>query len=872
MLRALISALLLPWLSGQAWPQALAASPPLVELRIIVVDSSSQADRVLQRLKNGEDFAAVAKAVSIDPTASDGGHMGPIDPATLRPDLRDAIQGMTPGQITNVIHGKSGYAIVKVVSPSQTAPVDSTAPARLLPSSAAGTIRYAPNIGGKGEADLAYRNFPKPDGWNQDLHAMCDIRQRSLASVIADIQKSLDPANPSGVARGRALDIIQMHYALANVYAYEGEMEKAIEQWQAAYEIASAQLPGAMPELEEALGIAYLHNSEMENDIYRHPGDQCIFPPVTNRSFAKPASSAKAIEYLLKYLQRQPEALDVKWILNLAYMTLGKYPASVPLKYLIAPSNFDSPEDIGKFVDVAPQAGINLYSMSGGLIVDDFENHGLYDVVTSDFGQCAPMHFFHNNGDGTFFDRTAQAGLSDQLGGLNLLQADYNNDGCLDLLVLRGGWEFPQRMSLLRNNCDGTFTDVTAAAGLSTPTQTQTAVWADIDNDGFLDLFVGNESGPSHLFRNKGDGTFEDISHAAGIDRSAYTKAVVAADYDNDGYVDFYVSNLNGDNFLYHNNHNGTFTDVALQAGVQKPWQSFAAWFFDYDNDGWPDLFVTSYYVSVDESIRSYLGLTPNAETMKLYKNMGDGRFHDVTAEVGLDRVFMPMGSNFGDIDNDGYLDIYLGTGNPSYASMLPNVLLHNKEGKFFTDVTASSGTGELHKGHGVAFADIDNDGDEDLLTETGGAVPGDSHAFRLFENPGNGNDWISLHLVGVKSNRSAIGARIKLMVQNQGQAPRFIFRTVGSGGSFGASPLTQHIGLGKSARLLDLEIDWPASRTRQNFADVAPDQFLEIKEFAKQYDKLERHKFRLGGPQRDQKPSAAKDATPSGQKEGVAP
>src|SRR6202034_4419144 len=375
MFPALISALLLPWISGQAWPQALAASLPLVELRIIVVDSSSQADRVLERLKNGEDFAAVAKSVSIDPTASDGGYMGPIDPATLRPDLRDAIKGMTPGQITQVIHGKSGYAIVKVVSPSETTPVDNTAPARLLPSSAAGTIRYAPNVGGKGEADLAYRNFPKPAGWNQDLHAMCDIRQRSLASVIADVQKSLDPANPAGVAHGQALDIIQMHYALANLYAYEGEMEKAIEQWQAAYEIASAQLSGAMPELEEVLGIAYLHQSEMENDIYRHPGDQCIFPPVINRTFAKPASSAKAIEYLLKYLQRQPEALDVKWILNLAYMTLGKYPAGVPPKYLTPPSNFDSPEDIGKFVDVAPQAGIKLYSMSGGLIVDDFESH-----------------------------------------------------------------------------------------------------------------------------------------------------------------------------------------------------------------------------------------------------------------------------------------------------------------------------------------------------------------------------------------------------------------------------------------------------------------------------------------------------------------
>ena len=265
---------------------------------------------------------------------------------------------------------------------------------------------------------------------------------------------------------------------------------------------------------------------------------------------------------------------------------------------------------------------------------------------------------------------------------------------------------------------------------------------------------------------------------------------------------------------------------------------------------------MTSYYVSVDESVRSYLGLPPNAETLKLYKNLGNGTFRDVTTEVGLDRVFMPMGANFGDIDNDGYLDIYLGTGNPSYASLLPNVLLHNKEGKFFTDVTASSGTGELHKGHGVAFADIDNDGDEDLLTEIGGAVLGDSHAFRLFENPGIGNDWISLHLVGSKTNRAAIGARIKVTVQNQGQPPRFIFRTVGSGGSFGASPLTQHIGLGKAARLLDLEITWPVTKTSQHFSNVAPDQFLEIKEFAKDYEKLERHAFRLGGPQREQKSS----------------
>jgi hypothetical protein len=179
-------------------------------------------------------------------------------------------------------------------------------------------------------------------------------------------------------------------------------------------------------------------------------------------------------------------------------------------------------------------------------------------------------------------------------------------------------------------------------------------------------------------------------------------------------------------------------------------------------------------------------------------------------------------------------------------------------------DVTASSGTGELHKGHGVAFADIDNDGDEDLFAEIGGAAPGDAHTFRLFENPGNGNDWLSLHLIGVKTNRAAIGARIKVTVENQGQGTRSIYRTVSSGGSFGASPLQQHIGLGKSARILNLEIWWPTSNTRQNFTNVGKNQFLEIKEFAKDYAHLERKPYRLGGARREAASGPFPGKTPS--------
>ena len=152
----------------------------------------------------------------------------------------------------------------------------------------------------------------------------------------------------------------------------------------------------------------------------------------------------------------------------------------MPQKYLIAPSVFESKESVGRFVDMAPAAGLNFVSMAGGVIADDFENNGLSDVVVSSYDTCQSLRFFHNNGDGTFTDRTAQAGLAGQLGGLNMIQGDYNNDGCMDILLLRGAWEFPERKSLLRNNCDGTFTDVTREAGLAEPaTRTQTAVWAD---------------------------------------------------------------------------------------------------------------------------------------------------------------------------------------------------------------------------------------------------------------------------------------------------------------------------------------------------------------------------------------------------------
>jgi tetratricopeptide (TPR) repeat protein len=825
---------------------------PTFAMRLIVVPSREAAEAILDDLARGGDFATLAMERSIDPTARAGGSLGRLEPGSLRPELRDALQSVAIGGHTGVVVIPSGYAILQILGDADASSFqDDNNPARLLAAAATGAVQITLPVAGLNEADAVFLGSSKPDGWNKNLKEMCSARTRSLTTILQRLQEV-----PQTAADESSLDAMQAQYAWAQLHAYLGNMDKAIERWLVAQRMAEQNVPAAAAMMLETLGIAYFHKSGMDNDVFRKPGDFCLFPPRGNVTYRDISGSEQAAQQFLKFLEEKPDDLEVRWMLNLTYMTMGRYPDGVPEKYRMPLSAFESKESIGRFADVAADAGLNVFSLAGGAIVDSFENDGLLDVVTSSMDVCEPLHYFRNNADGTFTERTSQAGLSDQLGGLNIVQADYNNDSCVDILVLRGGWEFGMRKSLLRNNCNGTFTDVTRESGLlESVTSTQTAVWADIDNDGWLDLFAGSENGPSELFHNKGNGTFENISRAAGVERSAFTKAVVAADYDNDGFVDFYLSNYNGANFLYHNNGNRTFTEVGKKAGVEAPWRSFAAWFFDYDNDGWPDIFVNSYYISTAESVRTYLGLPRNAEASKLYRNLGDGTFRDVTADVGLDRVFMPMAANFGDVNNDGFLDMYLGMGSPSFASVLPHELLLNKAGKSFVSVTASSGTGELHKGHGIAFADLDRDGDEDIVAEIGGAVPADRHALRLFENPGQGGDWVNIHLVGTKTNRSAIGVRVALTVDSAGddgvRTTRTIYRTVGNGGSFGANPMELHIGLGKSAAIRSLEVWWPVTKERQRFADVGKNQFIEIRESAQNYTKLERRAVRLGGAKR---------------------
>jgi hypothetical protein len=698
--------------------------------------------------------------------------------------------------------------------------------------------------GGTGLPDFSgfslINSFARLPAQRTSLGTLCEVRRASIDEVASKVQNALqnvrESADPAAAVR--------LHNALATVRLYKGDVSGAIAQFDAGLRIAHQHSTGN-PKLAAmetivlaALGIAHMRRGEVENCAINHNADMCIFPLSIAGRHTLRSGSERAIEYFERYLQREPSSLEIRWLLNVTYQTLGGYPDKVPKAYLIPPSAFESKENIGRFVDIAPSLGLDTVGDAGGSIVDDFDNDGFLDIVETSFDPCQPMRAFRNNGDGTFSDISARSHLAEQLGGINSVQTDFNNDGWLDIYVMRGGWEWPMRNSLLRNNRDGTFSDVTLESGLlSVDHPTHSAAWSDFDNDGWVDIFVGHEHTPSQLFRNKGDGTFEDVSAKAGVNRTAFTKGVAWGDYDDDGYADLYVSNYGEDNFLYHNRGDGTFEEVAKQVNVEKPKWSFPTWFWDYDNDGLLDLFVASYYFADGEWVRPYLGLPRQGDSMKLYRNTGKGTFADVTQETGLDRSVAAMGANFGDVDNDGFLDFYLGTGAPTYTALMPNLLFRNHDGKYFVEISSSSGTGHLQKGHGVSFADLDNDGDEDLFENLGGAVPGDKYNSVLFANPGHTNNWISIKLVGVKSNRAGIGAKIKLTLKG-GPAGAIKYREVSSGGSFGASPLMQHIGIGKATRIASIEVTWPASRTRQEFKNVAPNQFIEIKELEKTYIK----------------------------------
>ena len=601
------------------------------------------------------------------------------------------------------------------------------------------------------------------------------------------------------------------------------------------------------PSLEEMIALAYLRLGEQQNCIDDHNLASCLLPISAEGVHKAQDGSRAAIAYYRAILAKTPYDLTSRWLLNIAYMTVGEYPHQVPAAQLIPPEVFAADADIGRFADRAPALGLNVLGLAGGGIMEDFDNDGFADIIASSWGLDDPLRYFRNQGDGTFAEHTAAAGLTGLVGGLNAVQTDFDNDGFADVLVLRGGWFGADGLhpnSLLHNQGDGTFADVTEEAGLLTLHPTQTAAWADFDNDGWLDLFVGNESSaqqqhPGELFRNQGDGTFADVAAEVGLDVVGFVKGVAWGDIDNDRRPDLYISRLGQPNLLFRNDGPDAdgqwrFSDITASAGVSQPTFSFPVWFWDYDNDGWLDLFVSGYKADAGDVAADYLGLPHKGEPPRLYRNQGDGTFADMARQTHSDNVLYTMGCNFGDLDNDGWLDFYAGTGDPDYRALMPNRMFRNAAGQRFEDVTTSGGFGHLQKGHGVAFGDIDNDGDQDIYAVIGGAYSGDVYTNVLFENPGHGNHWITLKLEGTRSNRPGIGTRIKALA-----GPQTIHVLAGTGASFGASTLQQEIGLGKADVLDALTLHWPSGAV-QTFTNVPVNAVYRVREDATELERVE--------------------------------
>jgi hypothetical protein len=676
----------------------------------------------------------------------------------------------------------------------------------------------------------------------KSLEKLAEYWRQSGLRAISQLDGAIGPAKDAGELQA----VVPWEVMKAILLLSEGQPNRTYEVLE---ELRSMLARDAVLERDSLFHITYLQGvsglrrGENENCVDCRGESACILPISPAAVHAKEAGSRLAIRHFTEYLEQFPDDLAVRWLLNVAHMTLGEHPGKVDPRFLISLDRYLTSEfDIGKFRNVAYLVGVDRFNQAGGAIMDDFDNDGLLDIVVSSMDPTESLGVYRNKGDGVFEDRGKVAGVTGQLGGLFCVQTDFNNDGYLDVYVPRGAWlPFPIRPSLLRNNGNRTFTDVTESAGLIEPANSISVSWSDYDNDGWLDLFVCCELQPNRLYHNRGDGTFEEVSARAGL-RDAdpalkCCKGSAWVDFDNDDYPDLFVNNLASTAQLFHNNRDGTFTDVTSQMGIDGPRLGFSCWAWDYDNDGWLDIFATSYDRTLEDIVKGMLGQPHGRHSNRLFHNVNGRSFQNATKENGLDMVFATMGSNYGDFDNDGFLDIYLATGEPDVATLIPNRMFKNVGGKRFSEITGTSGTGHLQKGHGVACGDWDRDGDIDLFVETGGPTNGDKFRNVLFQNPGQGNHWLTVKLVGKKTNRAAIGARIKVVTA--GEKPLTAHRHVSSGSSFGANPLQQTIGLAKAERVALLEIHWPTSGTTQVFRDIAADQAIEVTEFAQTYRPL---------------------------------
>ena len=538
------------------------------------------------------------------------------------------------------------------------------------------------------------------------------------------------------------------------------------------------------------------------------------------------ADFEKAVTNFKESLRLKPRDPETLWNLWTAYNALGGYPEDLPEEFKIVVSNQLSvvsnksfltdnrkPITDNHFTNVAADLKMDKVDGGRGSAWGDYDNDGDLDIVA--VGTYQPHALYRNNGDGTFTNVAAEAGIADPRGGWGSLFADYDNDGYPDLYITRGGWSGAAENTLYHNNGDGTFTDVTHAAGVEDPQSSFCAAWADYDNDGYIDLYIADgvigDGAANVLYRNNGDGTFTNTAERAAVANTGNSLGTAWGDYDKDGYIDLHVVNYGQSNVLYRNNGDGTFTDVTATTGMNLPiTDAFVTFFLDVDNDADLDIFISN-----SGSFQAFIagqitGIAPHdGDRQVLYRNNGDGTFTDVTRESGLYHAFGAMGANFEDIDSDGYLDIYLATGAPQMGRLERDALFRNNGDGTFTDATSALGLGNIGKGHGVTFGDADMDGDVDIYVSVGGAFIGDQWHNLFYQNTGVENNYLNLKLVGVKSNRDGIGAKVTVRVGDS-----VIYREVSGGCGFGSTnSLPLEIGLGAHKKVDTLEIVWPSGQ-----------------------------------------------------------
>ncbi|MGK7395293.1 MAG: CRTAC1 family protein [Candidatus Cyclobacteriaceae bacterium M3_2C_046] len=602
-------------------------------------------------------------------------------------------------------------------------------------------------------------------------------------------------------------------------------------------------------------GIAYFRLGEQQNCLDQHNPASCLLPINDDGIHQVPHGSQQAIRVWNDYLSQMNEVgPEFKWLLNLSYMTLGQM-QEIPETYQLPAEVFETEPVDFYFEDIGMEAGVSVNALSGGSILDDFNGDGYLDIAASSWNLTDQLQLFINRPGEGFTEVSQSAGLEGITGGLNIMQTDYNNDGWLDIFILRGAWleshgKHPN--SLLRNNGPNaqgqiSFTDVTVESGLLSFHPGQTATWADFNNDGWLDVFIGNESkGPfsgnaCQLYINH-QGSFENQAHQSQVRVNRYVKGVTSGDYDRDGWTDLYVSTLYGRNYLFRNEGVDSlgvvqFRDITEKAGLDQETGTFSTWFWDYNQDGWQDILVAEfefYPNSPSTILRNVVNDMVQRESaggrIHLFRNNKNGTFEDVSTEAGLNKSVYAMGSNFGDFDNDGYQDLYLGTGDPNLYTIIPNRAFLNLRGEKFREITYSANLGHIQKGHAISFGDVDHDGDQDIYAVLGGAFTGDLYPNALFQNQNRldkPNNWIKIKLEGITSNRAAIGSELYIKT-NLGQR---IYRCINSGSSFGASALRQEIGIGQGIRIDTLKIKWAGTSQESLFTNVKVNQFIMIRQ-----------------------------------------